>query len=574
MTDRWCVALRRITRSFAATLLAVTIVPSPSAGQERPNQTARNGRTLEWRMPVPPIQMPMLPGMMAYRPPMTPFLPGIGVDPSSLPIARPREVVNLADGDTLDLAAILVRRVINGKTFVMYGFNGQYPGPLIVVKQSATVVVNFTNRIDLPTTIHWHGVRLDNRFDGVPGVTQDPVLPGGSFVYQIHFPDPGIYWYHPHVREDIQQELGLYGNMLVESPDPDYYNPVNREEVLILDDLFMDREEIVPFGQEAGNFSLMGRFGNLFLLNGEPDYHLSVKRGEVVRFLLTNVSNTRSYNVVFGDARMKVVGADISKFQREEWVESVFIAPAQRYVIEARFDTPGEFAITNNVQAINHVRGEFFASVDTLGTITVSDNPAEANYAGQFLVLRENEDVIADIERFRPHFDRAPDHELVLTLRLGEVPSIVVQFMSIDTTYFPPVEMNNAMPMMNWVSNAGNVRWILREPATRRENMDINWEFTQGDVVKIRLFNDPNSIHPMGHPIHLHGQRLLVLERDGVRTRNLAWKDTAMIPTGSTVDLLVEMSNPGRWMMHCHIAEHLEAGMMMAFTVTPSDARN
>ena len=574
MTDRWCVALRRITRSFAATLLAVTIVPSPSAGQERPNQTARNGRTLEWRMPVPPIQMPMLPGMMAYRPPMTPFLPGIGVDPSSLPIARPREVVNLADGDTLDLAAILVRRVINGKTFVMYGFNGQYPGPLIVVKQSATVVVNFTNRIDLPTTIHWHGVRLDNRFDGVPGVTQDPVLPGGSFVYQIHFPDPGIYWYHPHVREDIQQELGLYGNMLVESPDPDYYNPVNREEVLILDDLFMDREEIVPFGQEAGNFSLMGRFGNLFLLNGEPDYHLSVKRGEVVRFLLTNVSNTRSYNVVFGDARMKVVGADISKFQREEWVESVFIAPAQRYVIEARFDTPGEFAITNNVQAINHVRGEFFASVDTLGTITVSDDPAEANYAGQFLVLRENEDVIADIERFRPHFDRPPDHELVLTLRLGEVPSIVVQFMSIDTTYFPPVEMNNAMPMMNWVSNAGNVRWILREPATRRENMDIDWEFTQGDVVKIRLFNDPNSIHPMGHPIHLHGQRLLVLERDGVRTRNLAWKDTAMIPTGSTVDLLVEMSNPGRWMMHCHIAEHLEAGMMMAFTVTPSDARN
>ena len=574
MTDRWCVALRRITRSFAATLLGVAVVPSPSAGQERPNQPERNGRTLEWRMPVPPIQMPMLPGMMAYRPPMTPFLPGIGVDPSSLPIARPREVVNLADGDTLDLAAILVRRVINGKTFVMYGFNGQYPGPLIVVKQSATVVVNFTNRIDLPTTIHWHGVRLDNRFDGVPGVTQDPVLPGGSFVYQIHFPDPGIYWYHPHVREDIQQELGLYGNMLVESPDPDYYNPVNREEVLILDDLFMDREEIVPFGEEAGNFSLMGRFGNLFLLNGEPDYHLRVKRGAVVRFLLTNVSNTRSYNVVFGDAQMKVVGADISKYQREEWVESVFIAPAQRYVIEARFDTPGEFAITNNVQAINHVRGEFFASVDTLGTITVSDNPAEANYAGQFLVLRENEDVIADIERFRPHFDRAPDHELVLTLRLGEVPSIVVQFMSIDTTYFPPVEMNDAMPMMNWVSNAGNVRLILREHATRRENMDINWEFTQGDVVKIRLFNDPNSIHPMGHPIHLHGQRLLVLERDGVRTRNLAWKDTAMIPTGSTVDLLVEMSNPGRWMMHCHIAEHLEAGMMMAFTVTPSDARN
>ena len=199
-------------------------------------------------MPTPRIPMPMLPGIMRYQPPLTPFLPGLeeGSDPSSLPVARPREVVNLADGDTLDLDAILVRRVINGKTFTMYGFNGQYPGPLIAVKQRATVVVNFTNRIDLPTTIHWHGVRLDNRFDGVPGLTQDPVNPGETFVYHVYFPDPGIYWYHPHVREDIQQELGLYGNMIVESPDPDYYSPVNREEVLILDDLFMDRDIIAP----------------------------------------------------------------------------------------------------------------------------------------------------------------------------------------------------------------------------------------------------------------------------------------------------------------------------------------
>ena len=566
----------RETRGFigalvrAAVLSSVILYPAVTLGQDRHDQRQR----LEWRMPMPPVQMPMLPGVATFIPPMAPFLPGLDVEASELPVARPREVVTLADGDTLDLDAILVRRVINGKSFTMYGFNGQYPGPLIAVKQSATIVVNFTNRIDLPTTIHWHGVRLDNRFDGVPGVTQDPVLPGETFVYQIRFPDPGIYWYHPHVREDIQQELGLYGNMLVESPDPDYYNPVNREEVLILDDLFMDREEIVPFGKEIGNFSLMGRFGNLFLINGEPDFHLRVDRGEVVRFLLTNVSNTRTYNLVFGDAPMKVVGADIGKFQREEWVESVVIAPAQRYVIEARFDTPGEFAITNNVQAINHVRGEFFASVDTLGTIGVSDEPAAANYAGQFLVLRENEDVIADIEQYRPYFDLLPDRELALTLRVREMPSVVVQFMAIDTTYFPPVELNRAMPMMNWVSNAGNLRWILREPDTRRENMDIEWEFTQGDVVKIRLFNDPNSLHPMSHPVHLHGQRMLVLERNGVRTRNLVWKDTAVIPVGATVDLLVEMSNPCRWMLHCHIAEHLEAGMMMAFTVSPSHSRN
>jgi FtsP/CotA-like multicopper oxidase with cupredoxin domain len=545
--------------SLVAALLAVGA--GEAAGQQR------QAGELVWSMPMPRMPMPMLPGVREYVPPMRPFLPGVGLDTAALPLARPRELVELGDRDTLDLTAILVRRVINGKTFVMYGFNGQYPGPLISVEQEATIVVNFTNEIDLPTTIHWHGLRLDNAFDGVPGVTQDPVLPGQSFVYHVRFPDAGIYWYHPHMREDIQQELGLYGNMLVESPDPDYYNPVNREEVLILDDLFMDMGEIVPFGNEAGNLSLMGRFGNLFLLNGEPDYRLPVRRGEVVRFLLTNVSNTRTYNLVLGGARMKVVGADISRFEREEWIESVVIAPAQRYVIEARFDEPGDVAMTNSVQAINHVLGEFYPSVDTLGTVEVADEAPAADYTAHFNTLREHTDVITDIQRFRPHFDRPPDKELTLTLRIQDMPMSVVQFLSIDTTYYPPVEWNDAMPMMNWVSNTENVRWILRDES-RRENMDVSWEFARGDVIKIRVFNDPTSIHPMHHPIHLHGQRLLVLERNGVRTRNLVWKDTAMVPVGSTVDLLVEMSNPGRWMLHCHIAEHLEAGMMMAFTVT------
>jgi suppressor of ftsI len=558
---------------WLAPLMGVVAGPHCVVGQARATQdTVRAGSAQGWRMPMPPMPMPMLPGVMDYQPPLTPFLPGWNLDASALPLARPREVVRLADGDTLALRAMLVRRVINGKTFTMYGFNGQYPGPLIMVDQQATVVIDFTNQIDLPTTVHWHGVRLDNRFDGMPGVTQDPVQPGERFVYQVHFPDPGIYWYHPHVREDIQQELGLYGNMLVRSPDPDYYNPVNREEVLILDDLLLDRGEIVPFGREASNFTLMGRFGNLFLINGEPDYRLAVQRGEVVRFFLTNVSNTRTYNLVFGGARMKVVGADVSKFEREEWVESVVIAPAQRYIIEARFDAAGELAITNRVQAINHVLGEFYPSVDTLGTVVVSDEPVDANYASHFLTLREHADVIADIDRVREYFDRAPDRELVLTVRARELPQAVVQYMSIDTTYYPPVEWNDAMPMMNWVSNGRNLQWVLQEPSTGRENMDIEWVFQQGDVIKLRLFNDPESFHPMMHPVHVHGQRLLVLQRNGVATRNLVWKDTVMIPVGAAVDLLVELSNPGDWMLHCHIAEHLEAGMMMKFTVRPSPA--
>ena len=101
----------------------------------------------------------------------------------------------------------------------------------------------------------------------------------------------------------------------------------------------------------------------------------------------------------------------------------------------------------------------------------------------------------------------------------------------------------------------------------KKNGIDIQWAFKTGDVVKLRIFNNPKSFHPMNHPIHIHGQRFLVLEMDGVPTQNLVWKDTAIVPVGSTMDVLVDMSNPGDWMLHCHIAEHLEAGMMLGFSV-------
>jgi FtsP/CotA-like multicopper oxidase with cupredoxin domain len=128
------------------------------------------------------------------------------------------------------------------------------------------------------------------------------------------------------------------------------------------------------------------------------------------------------------------------------------------------------------------------------------------------------------------------------------------------------------MPMMNWATTGNEITWVLRDPVTGKENMDIDWRFRRGDVVKLRFLNDPSTSHAMAHPIHLHGQRFLVLSRDGVPNENLVWKDTALIPAGETVDILVDMSNPGKWMLHCHIAEHLGAGMHTVVTVTPNAA--
>ena len=557
---------------------------TPSAAPATPDHSMAHGTHAAsgsaWPMPPHPPWLRPMPGMSSLEPSVKPFLPGTtpashtsspSHSPSrfSPPKARPRELLRLSSRDTLALEAGLVTRTFAGRTFTMYGFNGQYPGPLIEVSQGATITVRFHNALDMPSSVHWHGLRLDNGSDGAPGVTQEAVPPGGDFTYTVHFPDAGIYWYHPHVREDIQQNLGLYGNMLVRSPLPGHDNPVNREQVLMLGDLLLGPDGLTPFGEESPTHALMGRFGNVLLVNGEPHYSLDVKRGEIVRFYFTNASNSRIYNVSFPDARMKVIASDVGKFEREEWVESVVIAPAQRYVVEVEFVREGSVPLVNRVIALDHGIGSYFAEVDTLGTVNVDRAPAPTLHTRAFEKLRTNAEVAADIAPFRRYFAKEPDHALVLSLRTRDLPP-AVQGMLLGLN--SPVEWNDGMPMMNWATTGNEITWVLRDPVTGKENMDIDWRFRQGDVVKLRFVNDPSTSHAMAHPIHLHGQRFLVLSRDGVPNENLVWKDTALIPAGETVDILVDMSNPGKWMLHCHIAEHLGAGMHTVVTVTPNAA--
>jgi len=511
--------------------------------------------------------MPMLPGLEMAVPPVGPWLAGAGMDPEMFPEARPSEIEAVSDGDTVDLEAGLVRRTLGDRVFIMYGYNGQYPGPLYKSEQGSTFTVRFVNNIEMPTTVHWHGIRIDNPFDGIPGVTQDPVQIGDTFFYDVKVRDSGLYWYHPHVREDVQQDLGLYGNLLVASPIADYYGPVHREEMLTLDDLLVDEVGMIPWGEDSPTNALMGRFGTMMLVNGTPDHTLTVRKGEVVRFYMTNVANARTFNVVFGGARTKLIASDVSRYERESWVPGVPIGPAERYTVEAQFDEPGTVAITNTIQAINHFRGEFFPHVDTLALVTVVDEPVDNDLTTAFETLREHGMEQEEIERFRPYFDREPDKELTLSVRVQNLPQPIMLSMALDTLYVPPMEWNDAMPMMNWLSTGNQVTWILREPSTGLENEAIQWSFEQDEVVKIRVFNDPKSFHPMNHPIHIHGQRFLVVSMDGAPNPNLVWKDTAIVPVGSTMDIVVEMSNPGDWMLHCHIAEHLHAGMMSGFHV-------
>jgi FtsP/CotA-like multicopper oxidase with cupredoxin domain len=132
------------------------------------------------------------------------------------------------------------------------------------------------------------------------------------------------------------------------------------------------------------------------------------------------------------------------------------------------------------------------------------------------------------------------------------------------------IEWEDHMVDVNRMTTPANMRWNLVDRETGAVNHAIDWHFRVGDKVKVRLVNEMDSDHPMQHPFHVHGAgRFVVLARDGAPEENLVWKDTVLVRTGEAVDILLDVTNPGRWMAHCHIAEHHESGMMFSFDVTP-----
>ena len=496
-------------------------------------------------------------------------------DTAGLPEAKASETIELKNGDTYNLTASIVKKEIGNTEVKMLAYNGMIPGPLIKVTQGAEITLNFKNETDVPTTIHSHGIRLDNKFDGVPDVTQKAVEPGKSFTYTIKFPDEGMYWYHPHIREDYAQELGLYGNYLVVPNDPNYWSPVNREVALFVDDILMENGKIAVFSKASADRTLMGRFGNTMLVNGETNYVVQAKAGEVIRFYVTNSANTRTFNISIPGVKMKLVGADGGKYERETWSEGVVLAPSERAIVEVLFANAGSYKLEHKTPERTY----------ELGTIVVESEKVATSLGKEFAVLRSNKDIQSEIDAFRSSFNKPVDKRLKLTIDMGAGMQGMMQpeqagghnmnMMGNDQSMSSgsmmpstePIEWEDSNAMMNEMSNPDTMKWVILDEDTGKKNMDIDWKFKVGDKVKIKITNDPKSMHPMQHPIHFHGQRFLVLSTNGKPNDNLVWKDTTLIPNGDTVEILVEMTNPGEWMAHCHIAEHLEASMMFGFKV-------
>src|SRR5512133_2167156 len=303
-------------------------------------------------------------------------------DTEGLPDARQTGLVELSDGDEFELEIVPVKKQIGDATVRMLAYNGSVPGPTLKVPQGATITVHMTNHGDLDATVHWHGLRLENRYDGTHD-TQAPIPVGETFTYQVHVPDPGAYWYHPHIREDYGQEMGLYGNILATPSDPDYWPVANRELPLTLDDILIEDGQIAAFRESETTHVAMGRFGNVMLVAGEPDLSLEAKRGEVVRFYLTNTANTRVFNATLPGAQMKLVGADAGHCEYEELVEEVLLAPSERVVVDVLFGEAGKLNLEHRTPERTY----------RLASIAVADEPPKRSFADQFAHLRTNRDM-------------------------------------------------------------------------------------------------------------------------------------------------------------------------------------
>ena len=562
-------------------------------------------------------------------------------DVEGLDEAKSPEVIRLRNGDTHEIEIKPVRKRLGDAEVRMFGYNGSIPGPTLYVDQNSEVTIEATNLGDVDATLHWHGLRLENRFDGVPEETQAPIPHGGKFTYRLQFPDPGFYWYHPHIREDFAQEMGLYAGIIVEPSDPNYWPPVDRQLAITLDDILIEDGQIAPFERSGPTFTAMGRFGNVMLTNGETDYRAEAQVGEVVRLHLVDTANTRIFNFGVSGAQMKLVGGDSGRVEREEFIDEILLSPSERAIVDVLFDQPGEVVLENRTPDHTY----------ELGRITVSGEAA-GEAAAVFNELRVDPELAAERDRVQSDLEREPDKTLAFVSQMpilyggdaeeassyvcpmhpevtASEPSscpkcgmkLVPAAESEPTSYGCPMhpevtdteasscpkcgmklvpadkvpgagegegehehgghehghdhadglEWEDLMPEINRQTNTSNMIWQLIDKETRAENAGITWAFRVGDRIKIRLANEMDQDHPMHHPFHIHGAgRFLVLSRDGEPETNFVWKDTVLLRAGQTIDILLDVTNPGLWMAHCHIAEHTESGMMFSFDVAPA----
>ncbi len=446
-----------------------------------------------------------------------------------------------ADG-FIDLRATKTPQRLAGENYAasnLWLYNDQSPGPELRVKQGGIVRVRFTNELDEPTSIHWHGIRIVNSMDGVSGLTQEPVKPGEAFDYVFEVHDAGTFWYHAHNKSWEQVARGLYGSLIVEEPQP----LVDREHdiTLVIDDWRLGDDGTIDLASlgNLGDWSHAGRLGNWLTVNGKSQPTFKLVKGETYRLRLINAANARILQIDPSAFGAKVIGYDGFLFAepRETQGEVLAVTSAQRVDLLL---TPDDAS----VKMLNDV-GDFalqeISSREAL-SIALFEVKERKSTAAPSLKLTLHQNEIAE-----PDMGSAKAVSLNMAGgAMGRMGQMMYRGKKMKRGDF---ERTGQMWSFNGIANLGE------EPLFRAN---------KGETIVLTTDNQTG----WPHGIHLHGHHFQVLELNGKPLKHRDWRDTFTIDRDETVKIAFVADNPGKWLLHCHMLEHAAAGMNTWFEVS------
>ena len=413
-----------------------------------------------------------------------------------------------------------------GETAI-WGYDGQVPGPVIRARQGHKLRIEFENNLAEPTTVHWHGLRIPNAMDGVPELTQPPVKPGERFVYEFVPPDAGTFWYHPHLRSDVQLARGLYGALIVDEAEPP---KVDRDLLWVLDDWRLKDDGSIndDFGHRH-DISHEGRLGNTITLNGRRPGPVAVRPGERLRLRLVNTANARVFGLRFENLPSTVVAYDGQPVTPHAPGDNrVLLGPGMR--ADLIIDVPSEAGGDTRVVDDYHE--------DKAYTLTKLVREGEALRSAPPPPEALPPNPLPD-----PDLEGAEVQEVLIE---GGAKGFLEEAIYKGETFRPRTLFRKHRKI--WTLNGFAAHGMVMEPMfTLKLGRSYRW----------KIKNDTAWDHPM----HLHGHHFRILSRNGKPEPHRPWADTVLLHLDETAEIAFVADNPGDWLFHCHVLEHHLGGM-------------
>ncbi|MDJ0390307.1 multicopper oxidase family protein [Roseomonas sp. E05] len=409
----------------------------------------------------------------------------------------------------------------------VWAYGGAGLAPVLRVRQDTPFQAAVRNGLDEDTTVHFHGIRLPNAMDGVPGLTQPPIRPGGSFEYAFTPPDAGTFWYHPHANSLVQMGRGLAGALIVEEAEPPQ---VDRELVWLVQDW-----RLTPDGQVDPHFAsrmqqaMAGRIGNAVTINGKVAQPVPVRAGERIRLRIVNAATARIMALRFEGHRATVVALDGQPCEPHEPMRGrLLLGPAMRadLILDMEGQPGRRYAVTDDFY-------EDELAYTLVSLAYESGRPLRDNVLDASVRLPAN-------PLPQPDLAAAERHELVLQGGMMGGMGMMMR-------------MNGAAWAINGIPMMGD----------GHAGMPPLLTVVLGRTCTLLLKNETAWWHPM----HLHGHSVQVLTRDGAQVPGSIWGDTVLLAPRETVEVAFVADNPGDWMLHCHVIDHQVSGLMTVIRV-------